>query len=297
MVHNLFIMSSTDVRTARFIEAAQRAPRLSCEEERELFARARSGDRAARERFVTAHLREVVFIAQKHRRYGVPVADLIAEGNLGLLRAIEKFDLDRHVRFATYATHWIRSYVVAHVLASWSIACPRTGVLRTKTFFKLRRERAKLEGSGLTASEVLLPLAERMGVTEEKLVRMLARIDARDLSLEAPLHAGAGATLGEQLASDDNPERTCDARRIQARLGEAILDALEQLDARERLIVNARWLADPEDELSLADIGRTLGVSRERARQLEARARKRVATALAKTNRITPDSLSATAAA
>ena len=287
-------MIAIDAGTQRFIEAARRAPRLSREEERVLFERSRAGDRAARERFVTAHLREVVVIALKHRRYGVPVADLIAEGNLGLLRAVEKFDLDRGVRFATYAPHWIRSYVVAHVLASWSVACPRTGVLRTKIFFKLRRERAKLEGTGLDASEVLPLLAERMGVTEDRLARMLARLDTRDLSLESPIHQGSSITLGDQIASDDDPERACDTHRIRAHLGDVLDEALEQLDERERLIVNSRWLADPEDELSLADIGRTLGVSRERARQLEARARQRVATALA--TRITPASLAATAA-
>ena len=285
-----------DAGTVRFIEAAQRAPRLSREEERELFERIRAGDRTARERFVTAHLREVVFVALKHRRYGVAVADLIAEGNLGLLRALEKFDLDRGVRFATYATHWIRSYVVSHVLASWSVACPRTGVLRTKTFFKLRRERAKLEGSGLSPSELLRPLAEHMGVTEDKAARMLARLDTRDLSLEAPIHGDSSVTMGDQIASDDDPERACDARRLRAHLGEGLRKAFEQLDERERLIVNFRWLADPEDELSLADIGRTLGISRERARQLEARARDRVARALAKTTRITPETLATTAA-
>lgn len=289
-------MMAIDAGTARFIEAAQRASRLSRDEELALFERARAGDRAARERFVTAHLREVVFVALKHRRYGVAVADLIAEGNLGLLRAVEKFDPDRGFRFATYAAHWIRSYIVSHVLASWSVACPRTGVLRTKVFFKLRRERAKLESSGLSASELLSPLAERMSVTEDKVARMLARLDTRDLSLESPVHRGSSATLADRIASDDDPERACDARRVQARLGEALERALEHLDARERLIVNARWLADPEDELSLADIGRTLGVSRERARQLEARARKRVARALAQTSRITPDCLSLTAA-
>jgi RNA polymerase sigma-32 factor len=262
-------MMAIDTGTLRFIEAAQRAQRLSRDEEVLLFGRIRDGDRAARERFVTAHLREVVFIALKHRRYGVAVADLIAEGNLGLLRALEKFDLDRGVRFATYAVHWIRSYVVSHVLASWSVTCPRTGVLR---------------------------LAERMGVTEDKAARMLARLDTRDLSLEAPFHGDSSATLGDQIASDDDPERACDARRLRAHLGEGLSQVLAELDERERLIVNARWLADPEDELSLADIGRTLGISRERARQLEARARDRVARALAKTTPITRDTLASTAA-
>ena len=246
---------------------------------------------------MTCHLRDVVFVALKHRRYGIAMADLIAEGNLGLLRAIDKFEPERGLRFATYAVHWIRSYVVSHVLASWSVACPRTGVLRTKTFFKLRRERAKLEASGVPSSDVLGPLAERMGVSEEKLAAMLARLDARDLSLDAPIHRDAEATLGESVASGDDPERACDERMIQARLAQAVQSALDQLDARDRLIVQSRWLAEPDEELSLADIGRTLGISRERARQLEARARKRVATALAMSSRITTEWLSASSGA
>ena len=290
-------MATIDDGTARFIEAAQRAPRLSRDEERAVFERLRAGDRAAREHFVTCHLREVVFVALKHQRYGVPLSDLVAEGNLGLLRAVDKFELERGVRFATYAVHWIRSYVLSHVLATWSIACPRSGVLRTKVFFKIRRERAKLEASGLSSTDVLQELAKRVGVPEEKLERMLARLDDRDLSLEAPVRGGTAATLGETVAADDDPERACDEHMVQAKLGEAVERALEQLDARERLIVESRWLADPDDELSLADIGRTLGISRERARQLEVRARKRVASALAKSSQITTEWLSATAAA
>src|SRR5579871_5870708 len=111
-------MIATDSRTAQFIQLARRAPRLSGEEERALGEQARAGSKAARDRLVTSHLREVVFVALKYRRYGVPVGDLVSEGNLGLLRAVDKFDPSYGVRFATYATHWIRSYVVSHVLAS-----------------------------------------------------------------------------------------------------------------------------------------------------------------------------------
>ncbi|HEX4336318.1 MAG TPA: sigma-70 family RNA polymerase sigma factor [Polyangiaceae bacterium] len=289
-------MIAIDSRTAHFIQVAHRAPRLSREDERELVVRLREGDRAAKDRLVTCHLREVAFIALKYQRYGVAVADLIAEGNLGLLRAVEKFDLGHNVRFATYAAHWIRSYVVSHVLGSWSIVCPRTGVLRTKTFFKLRRERAKLEGLGLDCDDTNQLLAERMGVTQQKVERMLARIDSRDLSLEAPAHGDSKATLGDMFASADNPEKACDDHRIFERLNEAVEKALEVLDERERFIVDSRWLADPDDQISLADIGRKLGVSRERARQLEARARERVARALAKAGGIDREWLDATAA-
>jgi RNA polymerase sigma-32 factor len=289
-------MIAIDSGTARFIEMAQRAPRLSRDDELALVERLRAGDRAAKDRLVTAHLREVVFIALRYRRYGVAVADLIAEGNLGLLRAVEKFDTGRGVRFATYAAHWIRSFVVGHVLASWSIACPRTGVLRTKVFFRLRRERAKLEGRGLPPSEIRTLLAEELGVSERKIASMLARLDSRDMSLEAPAHTDSKATLGELIASDHDPERACEESRVRTRLAAAVEEALNVLDPRERLIVDSRWLADPEDEASLAEIGRALGVSRERVRQLEMRARKRVAKVLERTEHIGRDWLDASAA-
>ena len=289
-------MLNIDPGTTRFVQAAHRAPRLSREEERTLVEQVRAGSRAAKERLVTCHLREVVFIALKYQRYGVAVGDLISEGNLGLLRAVEKFDPDHGVRFATYAAHWIRSFVVSHVLASWSVVCPRTGILRTKTFFKLRRERAKLEGLGLEAHETNQLLAERMGVSQPKLERMLARVDARDLSLEAPAHSDSKASLGDLVTSDDDPEKACEELRIHMRLGAVVEKALEGLDARERYIVDSRWLADPDDQLSLADVGRKLGVSRERARQLEARARDRVACAIAKAGGVDREWLDASAA-
>jgi RNA polymerase sigma-32 factor len=289
-------MLAIDSGTARFIDLAQRAPRLTREEEHALVERVQAGDRAAKDRLVTAHLREVAFIALKYRRYGVAVGDLIAEGNLGLLRAVEKFDNERGVRFATYAAHWIRSFIVGHVLASWSIACPRTGVLRTKIFFRLRRERAKLEGRGLDASDTIAELARVLGITERKLTAMLARLDARDLSLEGPARSDSKLTLGELIPSEQDPERACEESRVRARLSAALEKALGELDPRERMIVDHRWLADSEEEMSLADIGRKLGVSRERARQLEARARKRVVKALARTDAIDRDWLDASAA-
>ena len=281
---------------ARFIQAAHRAPRLSGEEERALGEQARAGSKAARDRLVTSHLRQVVFVALKYRRYGVPLGDLVSEGNVGLLRAVDKFDPSRGVRFATYATHWIRSYIVSHVLASWSVVCPRTGVLRSKTFFKLRRERAKLEALGLDGTATNLLLAQNMGVSPSKVERMLARVDARDLSLEAPAHHDSRASLGDLIDAGDDPEKVCDEHRMKARLAAVVEQALASLDERERYIAGSRWLADPDEEITLAEVGRKLGVSRERARQLEARARQRFTAALAKAGGIDRAWLDATAA-
>ncbi|HMI85309.1 MAG TPA: sigma-70 family RNA polymerase sigma factor [Polyangiaceae bacterium] len=264
-----------DAASTRYIETAQRFPPLSREEETELVARARAGDRRATDRLVEAHLRDVVYIARKHRYYGMPLSDLIGEGVLGLMRALEKFEPQRGVRISTYAAHWIRSFIVSHVLRSWTLVGGRTGVLRSNLFFRLRRERARLEclhGSGSQLTELL---AQRLNVSEEDLGHMVERLDGRDLSLDAPSHPDS-PSLGESLTSADDAEEDYEAKTRRHRVAAALQKALPKLDARERFIAEARLLADSTDELSLADIGRKLGVSRERARQLETRARAKI---------------------
>ena len=262
---------SPDPATSRFIETAKAVPLLSREEEHALSERARTGDRRAADRLIAAHLRDVVFVARKHRYYGMPLADLIAEGNLGLLRALEKFEPERGVRFGTYAGYWIRSFIMGYVLRSWTLVGGRTGVLSSNLFFRLRRERARLETLLGSSSETAQLLAERFEVSEDELGHMVERLDARDLSLDAPIHPNSAATLGDSLAADSDAERANDAERLRHAVAAALRKALPNLDQRERFIAEARLLADTADELSLADIGRELGVSRERVRQLEAR--------------------------
>ena len=275
-------MNTIDPATARYVETTSSVSVLSREEEAALWLLAREkGDRGAVTRLVQAHLRDVVFIAKKHRLYGVPVADLIAEGNLGLLHAFEKFDPARGVRFGTYAAHWIRAYVVTHVLRSWSLVGGSSGVLRSGLFFRLRRERARLEALHGQGDATLRLLAERMGVSEEQLRLLLERLDARDLSLDAPLYSESTTTIADRLPAGDDTERSYDEQEERRRVETSLYDALDVLDRRERFIAEARWLADAESELSLADIGRELGVSRERARQLETRARAKMKKALA----------------
>jgi RNA polymerase sigma-32 factor len=244
---------------------------LPRDEEKVLSARARAGDRRAADRLIEAHLRDVVFVARKHRYYGVPLADLIAEGNIGLLRALEKFEPERGVRFGTYAGYWIRSFIMGYILRSWTLVGGRSGVLSSNLFFRLRRERARLESLHGSGSQTAQLLAEKFDVSEDELGHMVERLDARDLSLDAPIHPGSGATLADSLASDSDAERAYDAEKMRRSVAAALRKALPRLDSRERYIAEARLLADSADELSLADIGRKLGVSRERVRQLEAR--------------------------
>ncbi len=226
---------------------------------------------------VRAHLRYVVVLALKYRRYNVPLTELIAEGNFGLVHALSKFDPDVGTRFVTYAVYWIRAYMLNYIIRSWSLVGVGSGALRSKMFFKLRRERVRvlgMVGEGEQADELL---AQRMEVTRPQLESMLNRLEARDVSLDAKVFDDAAVTLVDTLASpgqsqEDSVMKDHDRGRLKA----TVAAAVGVLDTRERYIVEKRLMADRDDELSLAEIGRRLGVSRERARQLEVRAKKKL---------------------
>lgn len=256
----------------------QQFPRLSREEEAELCHRwMRTGETAAKEQLVRAHLRYVVAIALKYRRYGLPLAELIAEGNFGVVHALGKFEPDRGNRFVTYAAYWIRAYMLNYIIRSWSLVSAGSGALRSKMFFKLRRERVRitnLVGDGAEATEML---AERFGMSEAQITAMLRRLEGRDVSLDTKVFDDAVTTLVDTMESPmAGQEETLAGGQIRDRVHFAVRTALETLDPRERFIAEARLMADSEDELSLAEIGRRLGVSRERARQLEARAKRKL---------------------
>lgn len=258
-----------------FIRRANEAPRLTREEEDALVRAWREdGSEAAKDELVRCHMRYVVSIAMKHRRYGLPLGDLLSEGSFGLVRALERFDPKLGHRFVTYAAYWIRAYVLSYVLNHWSLV----GVgVRSKHFFRLRRERSRIEsmvGEGAAARALL---AERTGIPEERLEGMLRRLDARDVSLDAKPFADASLTIGDQLPAnellqdDELEQRSSDAC---AKL--LVREAMSSLDPRERLVIEQRLLADDEEGRTLADLGRELGISRERARQLEARGKQKL---------------------
>lgn len=249
---------------------------LDREHENELFRRLRGdNDARAADEIVRASLPSVVMIAQKYRRYGLREGELIAEGNFGLVRALDKFDPERGIRFMTYATYWIRAYVIDYVIRSWSLVGAGSGALRSRHFFKLRRERSRVSnllGEGEAAEQAL---AERVGVKASRLGSMLRRLDARDVSLDVPSSEGA-PPLADRLPAPDDVETNLALRQSLELVRQPIRSAVASLDARERYIVEHRLMADAEDELSLAQIGRNLGVSRERARQLEERVKKKL---------------------
>lgn len=267
-----------DSALSRYMTMVQRYPKLDREQETMLCTLWREAeDSGAKERLVASHLRYVVAIALKYRRYGLPLSELIAEGNFGIVHALTKFDPERGNRFVTYAAYWIRAYILNYIIRSWSLVGVGSGALRSKMFFKLRRERVRitnLVGEGEQADDLL---AERFNMSREQIQGMVRRLEARDVSLDARVFDDAVTTVVETLAAtSDDQEVSFSSNQESFNAREVVQVAIKALDHRERYIVEHRLMADLEDELSLAEIGRRLGVSRERARQLESRAKRKL---------------------
>jgi RNA polymerase sigma-32 factor len=265
----------SDAALTDYIRRVRAIPRLSREDEHALALTAVAGDIQAAHRLVEANLRFVVAVALQYRRYGIPVSELIAEGSLGLMLAVRKFDPDRGTRFVTYAGYWIRAYVLNLVVKSASMVGGGSGVLRSKLYFRLRRERAKLATLEQDASRVVDELAERFHVDADRMSRMLRQLDAKDVSLDVAAHPDSAHTMLDTLRDDSqNQEDELAASEQQSGLTGRLDVALDMLDRRERYIVEQRIMG--EDDVSLAELGRRLGVSRERARQIEARAKRKL---------------------
>lgn len=252
------------------VQRAYAAPRLSREEERELLARWQNHrDKKAAAKLTACSLRFVVAVANKHRRYAVPVDVLVSEGSLGLVQAMDKFDLQQETRFSTYATYWIRFYIIDHIMRTWSIVGGGSGALKTRLFFRLRRERARawsLYGTTEMADRVV---AERLNLTPLELERMSRQLDQRDLSLNVPTREDSSATLLDTLPVEADQVQRLERAQALQRLEPVLAEALGTLSARERAIVEHRLMADAEDEQSLSKLGERFGVSRERVRQIE----------------------------
>lgn len=270
--------TETQSALSRYMTMAERYPRLDRPAEAALCERYLvDGDKQAKEQLVRAHLRYVISIAMKYRHYGLPLAELIAEGNFGIVHALSKFEPARGNRFVTYAAYWIRAYILDYVIRSWSMVGVGSGALRSKMFFKLRRERVRitnLVGEGEHADELL---AERFEVSREQIQAMVRRLEARDMSLDMPMYEDGVTALVETLVSPHESIEVALTRDESAELARDVVKlAMGDLDERERFIAERRMMADAEEELSLAEIGRILGVSRERARQLEVRAKRKL---------------------
>ena len=268
---------------SKYIAYVRAIPELSREEEGDSAKLWLSnGDLAAAEHLIRANLRYVVAIALTYRRYGLPLADLIAEGNFGLVHAVSKFNPERGTRFVTYAAYWVRAYMLNYVIRSWSMVGVGSGPLRSKLFFRLRRERARIANLVGDNEQAEKMLAERFGESQEKIMSLANRLEARDVSLDARLFDDGSVAMLDTLESDaPSQEETVAKRQSRDLIKRNLRVALTELDPRERFIVEVRMMADVDDALSLAEIGRRLGVSRERARQLEARAKRKLRDRLA----------------
>jgi RNA polymerase sigma-32 factor len=267
-------MVHSDGVLGQYLQRVRAIPRLSREVEHDLALRARAGDVHSAHQLVEANLRFVAAVALQYRRYGIPIWELIAEGSLGLMMAVGKFDPERGTRFVTYAGYWIRAYVLDLVVKSTSMVGAGSGALRSKLFFRLRRERAQIANLEQDPEKRIALLASRFNMDVDKARAMLNQLDARDVSLDTTMRPDSNLTMLETLRDDGDQERDLLAHERSERLRTGLSGALEVLDGRERYIVEQRLMS--EEELSLAELGRRLGVSRERARQLEARAKRKL---------------------
>jgi RNA polymerase sigma-32 factor len=245
-----------------------------------------SGDVEAAHKLVTSHLRLVAKIAMGYRGYGIPVSDLIAEGNIGLMKAVKKFEPERGFRLSTYAMWWIRAAITEYILRSWSMVKMGTLATQKKLFFSLRRIKRQLNiiDSGELEPEHATELAVHLNVPEQDVVEMNRRLAVRDLSLNAPMsrEKDEGAEFQDALVDESPTPETLAAESQESSYRRTLVRrAMSDLPDRERHILAERWLAD--EPKTLEELGSVYGISRERVRQLEARALDKVRRAVAAT--------------
>jgi RNA polymerase sigma-32 factor len=257
-----------------FLAEIRTVPLLTSEEEARL-ARAwrNDGDPRAAHHLITANLRFVVKVAHEYRTYGFRLADLIQEGNIGLMKAVQKYDPDKEIRLISYAVWWIRAYIQNYILRSWSLVKIGTTQAQRKLFFSLARTKRELERLGGGSGADLV--ADRLHVRESEVMEMERRLDGRDLSLDAPWGEDGTSNHGDHVpwngVAADDEMGTRQERRLAAGV---VRVAIDRLDDREKFIVQNRILTDAP--MTLKDVGAHFGFSRERARQLELRAKEKL---------------------
>jgi RNA polymerase sigma-32 factor len=258
-------------------------PMLGAEEEYMLAKRwAEHGDYDAAHRLVTSHLRLVAKMAMKVRGYGVPLSDLVAEGNIGLMQAVKKFDPDKGFRLSTYALWWIRAAIQEYVLRSWSLVKVGTSAAQKKLFFNLRKLKNGLQAvdAGELRPENVQAIAETLDVSAQDVIDMDRRMIAADQYLDAPMRDDSGSTYGDMMPSGElNQEEVFAEHQEQTYQQKMLVQAMSALNEREREVIRARRLREPA--ATLDELSQQFGVSRERIRQIEVRAMEKLSAAVA----------------
>jgi RNA polymerase sigma-32 factor len=262
----------------RYLEEIRRFPMLEPQQEYMLAKRWKEhGDRDAAHQLVTSHLRLVAKIAMGYRGYGLPISEVISEGNVGLMQAVKRFEPEKGFRLATYAMWWIKASIQEYILRSWSLVKMGTTANQKKLFFNLRKAKSKISAlnEGDLRPDQVQIIAKRLGVTEQDVIDMNRRLGG-DTSLNAPIRDdGESGEWQDWLADDSESQETVMAEHEELdNRRKALSQALEVLNDRERRIFQARRLAD--DPVTLEDLATEFGVSRERVRQIEVRAFEKV---------------------
>ena len=273
-VNSLSVMSP-DGGLSRYLTEIRKFPMLAKDEEFMLAQRWKEHqDSEAAHKMVTSHLRLVAKIAMGYRGYGLPIGEVISEGNVGLMQAVKKFDPDRGFRLATYAMWWIRASIQEYILRSWSLVKMGTTAAQKKLFFNLRK--AKSEISALQEGDLhpdqVSTIATKLGVLNEEVISMNRRLSGGDASLNSPMRADSESEWQDWLVDDVTPSQetvVADTQEKTLRMG-LLEEAMTELTDRERHILTERRLKD--DPTTLEDLASQYGVSRERVRQIEVRA-------------------------
>jgi len=273
-VNSLSVMSP-DGGLSRYLTEIRKFPMLAKDEEFMLAQRWKEHqDSEAAHKMVTSHLRLVAKIAMGYRGYGLPIGEVISEGNVGLMQAVKKFEPDKGFRLATYAMWWIRASIQEYILRSWSLVKMGTTAAQKKLFFNLRKAKSQIEAfqDGDLRPDQVSAIATKLGVLDSEVISMNRRLGGPDASLNAPLRADGESEWQDWLADDDQvSQETVVAENQEKSLRMTLLEeAMVELTDRERHILTERRLKD--DPTTLEDLASQYGVSRERVRQIEVRA-------------------------
>ncbi|MBH62757.1 MAG: RNA polymerase factor sigma-32 [Alphaproteobacteria bacterium] len=274
MAKNLIPVISPEGGLSRYLQEIRNFPMLDAEEEYILAKRWREHDDVdSAHTLVTSHLRLVAKIAMGYRGYGLPVGELISEGNVGLMQAVKRFEPEKGFRLATYAMWWIRASIQEYILRSWSLVKMGTTTAQKKLFFNLRKLKGQLKAieEGDLHPDTVKTIADKLDVSEDDVVQMNRRLSGADHSLNAPMRVDGEGEWQDWLVDETPDQETALGETEElGRRRNLLADAMQMLNDRERQILTERRLKD--DPSTLEDLSKEFGISRERVRQIEVRA-------------------------